>query len=58
MWAVEIDFLLFCWPDITRFRMSMKIDWVIVWVVEIDLLSVWVVEIDLVYVHGAKITCF
>ena len=41
--------------DIT---MSMKIDFVLVWVVQIDLISVWGIEFDLISVKGRNLLGF
>ena len=38
--------------------MSMKIDFVLVWVVQIDLISVWGIEFDLISVKGRNLLGF
>ena len=50
MWVVEVDLLLVCWPKIICFKMSMKIDLVYVYVVQIDFISVWGIKFDLISV--------
>ena len=50
---MEIDLLLVYWPKTTSFSMIIKIDLVLVWVVQIHLISVRGIKFDLVSVWGS-----
>ena len=60
VWVVAIELVFVCWPKITLFVVSIELDFVSAWVVEIETSLDFSGEIgiDLVFMYRSKLTCF